>query len=112
MFSSLGKIKDEDSRGTLLGYRAMNSAGKLSLVGISRTYQVHDLHKAEGEVDSDGLSVVTHGPLQGDVVFHQVLQQLPLVGASFGVWKPRVEQDIKIQDLGRCFSCFRCPSLC
>lgn len=46
--------------------------------GPPETHHVHDLQKAEREVDGERLRVVGHGPLQGVVVLDQLLVQLPL----------------------------------
>ena len=46
--------------------------------GRAGTHHVHDLQKAQGEVDGERLRVVDHGPLQGVVVLDQVLVELPL----------------------------------
>lgn len=44
-------------------------------------YHVHDLDQTEGEDNSEGVGVVGHRPLHPVVVFQEVLQQVPLVGA-------------------------------
>lgn len=37
------------------------------------THHIHDLHETKTKVNSEGVRVVVHGPLQWVIVSHQVL---------------------------------------
>lgn len=65
--------------------------------GVGRrvdTDHVHDLDEAEREDHGQGLRVVGHRPLHPVVVFQQVLQQAPLVGALQRHWEERATTSI------------------
>lgn len=57
--------------------------------GRAGTHHVHDLQEAQREVDGERLRVIGHRPLQGVVVPHQLLVELPLELALQGPWAGR-----------------------